>query len=139
MMRVFFLFMLSVILLQACSPRIAPDQYWSGKRWILVELKEVPVQLSDSRRDAYLEFNDGEKRFAGNGGCNHISGNYTLDGKELSFGEVISTKMACPDLAFETTFLETLKDVDRFEMEDDDLVLKDGRRVVMKFRSRSNL
>jgi len=124
------------LLAAGCSPKIAPDRYWSEKRWVLTEMKEVPVQLSGTRRDAYLDFNWAEKRFSGNGGCNSISGNYTLEKRDLRFGEVASTKMSCPDLAFENTFLETLRDVDHYEMENDRLMLKDGRKVVLVFQAR---
>lgn len=125
-----------LVFLAACSPKLAPDKYWSGKRWTLTEMKGVPVQQSGTRRDAYIEFNEPEKKFSGNGGCNHINGNYTLDGKNLSFSEIISTKMSCPDIEFEYLFLEVLKDIDRFEMDGDDLVLKDGRKDVLVFRVR---
>ncbi len=123
-------------LFTACSPKIAPDQYWSEKRWVLTELKGVPVQLSGGRKDAFLEFRWTEKRFSGNGGCNSINGTYTLERKEIHFGEVMSTKMSCPDIAFETTFLETLRNVDRYEMENDRLILRDGRKQIMVFQAR---
>jgi heat shock protein HslJ len=123
-------------LIQSCSPKLSPDYGWDNKRWILIELKEVPVQLSGGSRDAYLEFFPGEKRFAGNAGCNHITGNYTLEKNEIRFGEVTSTKMACPDLPFETTFLQVLAEVDRYEVTDDVMLLKDGSKVLMMFRPR---
>jgi len=44
-----------------------------------IELKEVPVQLSGTRQDAYLTFMPGEKRFSGNAGCNSINGNYQIE------------------------------------------------------------
>ena len=122
--------------LLACSPRLAADKYWSGRRYTLVEMKDVPVQLSGTRRDAWLEFKESEKRFSGNAGCNQVSGNYTLDKRDISFTEVISTKMSCPDIEFENMFLELLRDVDRYEMENDDIVLKDGRRALLRFRVR---
>ena len=120
----------------SCSPRIAPDKYWSGKRWTLTEMKGVPVQLSGTRRDAFIEFNESEKKFYGNGGCNQLNGTYTLEKKNIQFRDVISTKMSCPDIEFENLFLNVLNDVDRFEMENDDLLLKDGRKVVLRFRVR---
>ena len=127
---------LPLLLAAACSPKISPDRYWSEKRWILTELKEVPVQLSGTRRDAYIEFSWTDKRFSGNGGCNQINGNYTLEKNDLAFTEVTSTKMSCPDLAFETTFLEALSDVDRYQLENDQLILKDGRKTLLRFQAR---
>ncbi|HYV53859.1 MAG TPA: META domain-containing protein, partial [Chitinophagaceae bacterium] len=76
-----------------CTPKLSPDSNWVGRRWVLTEMKGVPVQLSGGRRDAYINFEAAEKRFTGNGGCNQVSGNYSLDKKNIHFGEVISTKM----------------------------------------------
>jgi heat shock protein HslJ len=131
-MRKLFLLLAVVSGIIACSPKWAPDHYWAQKRWVLTELKGVPVQLSGTRRDAYLEFAWVDKRFTGNGGCNNISGKYTFEKKKnIHFSDVISTKMSCPDISFETTFLETLNSVERFETEGNRLLLKDGKKTVL--------
>lgn len=127
---------LSVVL--SCSPKLSPDSYWGNQRWVLTEMKEVPVQLSGTRRDAFLEFMPADKKFSGNAGCNRISGNYTLEKKNhMKFNEVISTKMACTDMAFETTFLSVLNEVNRFEQENNVLLLKDDGKVLLRFEQRS--
>src|SRR4051812_27427693 len=116
---------LSILLLfvasASCTPKLSPDSNWTGRRWVLTEMKGVPVQLSGGRRDASLNFDAGEKKFTGNGGCNQVSGNYSLDKKNIRFGEVISTKMSCPDIEFENTFLSTLSSIDHFEQRGNDL------------------
>ena len=120
-----------------CSPRLSPDSDWGNERWVLTELKEVPVQLSGTRRDAFFEFSPRDKRFSGNAGCNRVSGNYELKGKnKISFGEVTTTKMSCEDIAFETTFLATLNKVDRFERRENTLLFKDGNEIVLKYEPR---
>ena len=134
-MKTLFVTIILAVGVASCSPKISADRYWIEKKWVVTEMKGVPVQLSGTRRDAFISFNDIEKRFTGNGGCNSISGNYMLDKKQLSFGEVTSTKMSCADIAFENAFLEILKDVDHFEMENDMMLLKDGRKVILKLQS----
>ena len=119
-----------------CSNKLAPDAGWGNQRWVLVEMKGVPVQQSGGRKDAFISFNVGDKRFSGNGGCNQMSGNYTIDGRDIHFGEVISTKMACADIEFETAFLSTLNSVNRYEVAGTDLLLKDKREVVLRLRPR---
>lgn len=122
-----------------CSPRLSPDAGWGNQRWVVVEMKGVPVQQSGGRRDAFIRFEVPEKRFAGNGGCNQINGNYTLDKNDIKFTEVISTKMSCNDIEFENTFLATIGRVDRYEIKGTDLVLKDRRETVLVLRSQSSL
>ena len=120
----------------SCTHKLSPDANWTGRRWVLTEMKEVPVQLSGGRRDAYIHFDAAAKTFAGNGGCNQISGAYTLDKKEIRFGEIISTKMTCEDIQFENTFLSTLNSVDHYEQRGNDLLLKRKKEVLLRFTVR---
>jgi heat shock protein HslJ len=134
-MRYFFtLFILAACL--GCSPRLSPDSNWSGRRWVLTEMKGVPVQLSGGRRDAYINFEVAEKRFTGNGGCNQVSGNYSLNKNSIHFSEVIATKMSCEDIAFENSFLSTLSSIDRYEVKGNDLLLKRKREILLVLSAR---
>ncbi|MBK7560683.1 MAG: META domain-containing protein [Chitinophagaceae bacterium] len=128
-----YILFLSFISLQ-CSPRLSPDSNWGNQRWVLTEMKGVPVQQSESRRDAYLSFEVNEKRFVGNGGCNQISGNYTIDKNLIRFGEVVSTKMSCNDNEFENAFISTLNSIDHYEASGNELFLKRKREVLLVLR-----
>lgn len=120
-----------------CTPKLSPDNNWGNQRWVLVEMKEVPVQQSGTRRDAFVEFSPSDKRFTGNGGCNRISGNYSIGKKNaLHLGEVLSTKMSCDDINFETTFLSALSKVNRYSIEERNMLLKDGNKVLLIFQSK---
>ena len=131
------LFILSLVLfLFSCSPKLSPDVGWARQRWVVTEMKGIPVQLSGGRRDAFIRFETDEKRFTGNGGCNQINGGYAVDKKEIRFGEVVSTKMSCEDIAFEGTFLDLLRKVDRFEQKGNDLLLKKKKEVLLVLSSR---
>lgn len=127
----YFLILSIIMTCVSCSPRLSPDAGWGRQRWVVTEMKGVPVQLSGGRRDAFIDFRIDEKRFAGNGGCNQISGNYSLDKKDIQFSEIVSTKMNCEDIAFENTFLDLLKKVDRFEQKENDIILKRKREVLL--------
>ena len=121
----------------ACSPSLSPDASWVNRRWVLTEMRGVPVQLSGTNRDAYISFFPEEKRISGNGGCNRVTGNYTLDKKsEIRFTEVASTKMSCPDINFENAFLSTLDKVDRYEVNGNVMLLKDGNEVLLIFEGK---
>ena len=122
----------------SCSPKLSPDAGWTRQRWVVTEMKGIPVQLSGGRRDAFINFNTSEKRFTGNGGCNQINGIYTIDKKEIHFSEVISTKMSCEDIAFENTFLDLLQKVDRFEQQNDQLLLKRKKETLLVLNTRDH-
>jgi heat shock protein HslJ len=119
-----------------CTPKLSPDSNWSGRRWVLTEMKGVPVQLSGGRRDAYINFDPGARTFSGNGGCNQVSGSYSLEKKNIRFGEVMSTKMSCEDIQFENTFVSTLNSIDHYEQRGNDLLLKKKKEVLLRFSVR---
>ena len=126
-----------LVTIAGCSPKLAPDSNWGYQKWVLIEMKEVPVQQSGGRGDAYLEYVPNDKKFSGFGGCNRINGNYTLSkNSSIRFTDVISTKMSCPDLAFETTLLGTLSEVNRYEITDNNMLLKKDNRVLLIYQRR---
>ncbi len=134
-MKYFLIFFIAIASFQ-CSPKLSPDASWSRGRWVLVEMKGVPVQQSGGRRDAYINFETTQKLFTGNGGCNTLNGSYMIDRNSLHFRDVNSTKMICNDIEFENTFLNTLASVNRYEIRGDDLLLKKKKEVVLILRAR---
>ncbi len=52
----------------------------------------------------------------GSAGCNTYSGTYTVDGSKITFGPLLSTKMACeqPLMTMETTYLAGLQAASSF-------------------------
>lgn len=135
----YLVFLLIAISAYCCSPKLSPDAAWGNQNWVVVELKGVPVQQSGGRRDAHITFDIVQKRFAGNGGCNQISGGYTLDKSEIHFTDVVSTKMSCNDIEFENTFLTTLSSVDHYEVRGTDLLLKKKKETTLVLRPKSNI
>ena len=130
-----YLFILLIIIpVFNCSPKLSPDAGWGHQEWVIVEMKRVPVQQSGGRRDAHITFETTAKTFSGNGGCNQINGNYTVDKKEIRFTEVLSTKMSCNDIEFENTFLSMLSSIDHYEVRGSDLVLKKKKETMLVLR-----
>lgn len=132
----YLVFFLTALISFNCSPKLAPDSGWDRGRWVLVEMKGVPVQQSGGRRDASINFDVVQKSFSGMGGCNQINGNYHLDKNSIHFTDVNSTKVICQDAEFEKTFLSLLNGVDRYELKGNDLHLKQRREVVLILRAR---
>jgi heat shock protein HslJ len=134
-MKYLFISFIAVVAFN-CSPKLSPDSGWGHQEWVVVEMKGVPVQQSGGRRDAHISFEIPEKRFTGNGGCNQINGNYSIDKKEIRFTDVLSTKMSCNDIEFENAFLSTLSSIDHYEVNGNDLLLKKKRETLLVLRSR---
>jgi heat shock protein HslJ len=83
-----------------------------------------------------LKFDFDENIAGGNAGCNMYSGSFTLKGDKLSFGQLMSTLMACfPDelMQQETTFTGLLGQVTHYELTEDTLILYTSDGQVLTF------
>lgn len=79
-------------------------------------------------KQPYLGINMQEKRLYGNAGCNRIMGGVQADkAGELSFGQVASTRMMCPDMATERNVMEALNNVSGYKGTETELILTDKK------------
>jgi len=92
-----------------------------GKKWFCKELFK-----RDVRGDAplTLEFKE-DGTVSGSGGCNTFTGAYTLEGDELRFAPLASTKKSCGPAADEQefTYLSFLGRVTKVKADSDELDL----------------
>lgn len=109
-----------------------------GSRWVLVRIGEKPFVPEEGRPEPYIVLQSSTKQIAGYGGCNRLSGGYRIQGDALEFGELTTTRIACPDLEDEHAFLNALDDVARWQLMDNQLVLFDKNRTpVLQLESRN--
>ena len=95
-------------------------------RWNLIELSGAPATRRGTERDPWIRFTAADGRAGGSTGCNSMGGSYTLEGDRLTFGPMMSTKMACIEnnlMAQETRFLAVLDSVERYTVSADTLAL----------------
>lgn len=74
-----------------CGGAIMPPDTLAGSSWTFVSIGGAPVAAG---RPTALQF-DGA-RLSGSAGCNRFSGSYSADGRTLTAGPLMATKMACP-------------------------------------------
>lgn len=85
-------------------------------RWIISEAAGEAIP-DGMEKQPFIEFNIAEKRLHGNAGCNLINGAFQVDDENpsaISFPQVISTMMACPDMEVESRVLKALNSVQSF-------------------------
>lgn len=104
-----------------------------GSRWLLEDIENTGV-IDNARSTLHF---DGNGRISGSGGCNRISGGVILDGTEIKFGPVMSTRMACPVPALmdqEQRYLMALAEARSFVLEADGAILQllneDGHKIL---------
>lgn len=81
-----------------------------------------------------LEFVEGNQT-GGSGGCNTFGAHYQVAGGEISFSEVISTLLACPNADVteqEQVYFEALRTANGFDLSDSQLRIwyDNGQRVL---------
>lgn len=119
-MRSLLALALTTIILAACGSTAVKPEPLEKLQW--------KIAGDESARPMTLQFDVKEKRASGFAGCNNYGGTYTLDHNQLSFGPLMSTKMACAENARNQTeqqFLEALSHVDSYVFERDALTLYD--------------
>ena len=82
----------------------------------LTELLSKPVVMSGKiNKEIYIILKKEGNRILGFSSCNTIFGQYELkEGNRITFSGMISTKMACPDLATESEFNNMLCIIDNY-------------------------
>ena len=97
----------------ASAPLSNPDLV--GTEWVLGDL---PGQVLADVRPTISFSGDGTVE--GNAGCNTFSGSYTVDGSNLTFGPLTSTRMACEGAkgTLETAFLGAIQATTTYEITD---------------------
>src|SRR3954462_1970903 len=102
--------------------------------WRLVSLPNTVVRAANPQQAANFTLHSANKTVTGSGGCNQLSGSYTLNGDRLSLNRVVSTLRACADPIMTNTervFLKSLGTVTQWRIVAANLELLDASgRVV---------
>jgi heat shock protein HslJ len=129
------------------APEFAPlegggtaDASLESTSWKLTGLGDSSVSAPSPQREAYFLLDPANHRVSGSGGCNRLAGSYELHGKQLKFGQMAGTMMACPEgMDTEQAFLKSLGQVTRWKITGQSLELFDSDgKVLAKFKAREN-
>jgi len=105
-------------------------------RWELIQLPTSTdgMKLFPARRP-YITIDSASQRFAGNTGCNSLSGPLDVSALKIQFKEpIIMTKMACQGgMEGESIFLHSLRDVNSYILNDSSLSLVKDGQLMMQF------
>ncbi len=101
-------------------------------RWDLTAIDSGPVQTENT---PYLLFTAGnDYRVTGFGGCNILTGSFTLTGNDsIRFGTIVSTMMACLDLGTEQQMTTRLDQAEQWRITGNVLELLQDNRVLLAF------
>ena len=84
--------------------------------------------------NAFIRFDETQKRVSGNGSCNSFGGSVTINDNSLKIGNLFSTKMYCEAVqTIETDFFAALSKVTRYEIKGNSLLMYQGDTLLMEF------
>ncbi len=123
---------------ETCGARMVTVEL-DNTYWKLTRLGDEPVFLGDQQREPHMVLHSGGGRVAGFGGCNQITGSYSVEGATIAFSDIASTMMACADGAdTERAFSEALAKAQSWRLIGEHLDLFDGAGdLVARFEARN--
>ena len=121
--------------------QVTPDI--EGREWVLESYGEsASLQATLPGTEVTLTFDSSKDEVRGSAGCNSYFGQYTLDGDELSIGQLGWTEMYCMDpqgvMEQEHEYLSILQTAENFQVVDRKLQI-DGDKKVLVFVQREDL
>lgn len=102
------------------------DRYKLHDFWTVHSLNGTEVNPEDTlQKEPALQFDLAASKVYGNTGCNQLNGGkLTVQEDSLSFGPMVTTKMACPGtMELEKEFLDALNNVNGYDFDNEDLLL----------------
>ncbi len=107
-----------------------------GTHWTLVELAGRAIAKTPTGREPYLMLLPEEQQAVATGGCNQMSGSYTLSSDEtgttLSFSQFAATMKACPDgMDRDQALGKALASTKRCRVDGSRLEIMDAKSVVL--------
>jgi heat shock protein HslJ len=104
-----------------------------GTKWSLKKIYQ-DSGTTDVSTKAFIRFDSEKKSGGGNGSCNNFGSSITVEGQQIGFRNIFSTKMYCEDVQqIENAFLSQLDKVTRYEIGDSTLKLFGGDKVLLEF------
>lgn len=103
-----------------------------NSKWELQKFNGVELKSDDFMKGLpFVQFDIEKMHIAGNSGCNNFNGKFYFVGRDLLVNKnLASTRMACPNLEFESEFLKALTISSlKYSLKNDVLKLERGNRV----------
>ena len=126
----------AMAIFSACCSRVE-SLPMENTKWNLTELQGATNELFDNPETFWFALDS--QSIVGVGACNNFFGGYRLaeDG-EFRVGGMGMTRMACPDMDLEDSFVRIFEAVDGFRVEGDILTLKQGDTTLAQFKGEGN-
>ncbi|MBF0598153.1 META domain-containing protein [Faecalibacter rhinopitheci] len=139
LVKVLSVFALSSLIFNSCSTAGTSASILNTKKstlynttWKLLEDDEIVKGFNNN--DVFLTIDADEFKVSGYAGCNNFTTTAELNNNNITFGNIASTQMLCPNSKTEDSFLHVLDDVNRYEIKGNELYFYKGNMLLLKFK-----
>lgn len=140
MKHVFLLLVVFVALFSSCRvfkkhKHVDPSLQLEGE-WIMNFISGPRIAFDGlyPEKKPEIRFDLAEHRMSGFSGCNNFSGSFNVNNYVISFpNEIAMTRMICPNMQGESTFMDILKSIDNWSVQGNVLQLNAGPVTMMRF------
>ena len=136
MKQLYFICVTLIIFTSSCkSPKEAMQSSTAlyNTKWSLKKIHDNDNKEIVNTK-AFIRFDKEKGSAGGNGSCNSFGSSPTINGNEVSFKNVFSTKMYCEQVQqIENKFLGSLEKVTRYEIKDSSLFLYRDKELLLEF------
>ena len=95
-------------------------------RWEVISMRRQQKTELENLSNVYFELKP-DLTIAGKGGCNTMTGKFSVKGSSIKFNSIASTKMGCDNMDKENAFFDLLENrVSEYTYKGDELLLRDG-------------
>src|SRR5438552_4190279 len=102
-------------------------------KWLLKNIYDSGKEEAINTK-AFIRFDKEKGSAGGNGSCNSFGSTASVNGSELSFKNIFSTKMYCDQVQqVENKYFGKLEKVNRFEIKEKELVLYHDQEKLLGF------
>ena len=104
-----------------------------NNQWIIEHFNH-PERRVESK-NCYINIDLNADIFSGSNGCNNIRGKLKINSDSISFGNIISTKMACEKMEQSNVFMKNLSDANKYKIIGGELFLYKNELLLMTLES----
>ena len=123
------------ILSKEAVMRIALPHQDIGGEWKIMTIYNAGKSIDLMAKNIYSNFDTYANKISGKAGCNGYGGRaLTGKGNTITISEIVSTKMACPDLHIENMVLQALQQATNYEVDENRLVLSKNAQTLIELR-----
>ena len=104
-------------------------------RWSLKKIHENGKEEIVTTK-AFIRFDKEKNSAGGNGSCNSFGSTATINGNEINFKNIFSTKMFCEQVQqIENKYFTQLGTANKFEIKESSLFLYHDKQLLLEFKA----